>query len=419
MVELLSMTIRRRWAPLVLSLAIIGWGAGCGGGINTSTPASQSTTTVIVETVKKGTSDLLPVAATITVGGVTGQTDLKQGWAIITGVPLGDTTSPQQPLTVSAPGWVTVSQMLALSSYSYTSVSVEMEEADPATTGTAEGTITERGGGPLTSALVTFTPVSGDPVAGYTDKAGHYKFGGITAGQVTVVAQAGGHLEASVQVTLKADAAGTNAPINLALLSGSTKVTVTGKALRLGLETPVAGAQVQIGDLAAVTTGAAGDFTVPNVLVGNQTVKVTASGYDDHQEQISVAPGMAPLIIYLAPSAPEPPLNPYTISGKVTLLGKSDSSGATVTALNKNLGQVMDTATTVASGNYYLFVPPGPYRITVQYGAHSIGRDVVLLGGGRVLTGIDFTLSVAGVATAAVSPAAVGATWAPRRPGKR
>ncbi len=396
MTESQSRTTWPRAVPLLLLAALIG--AGCGGGINTGTTPGPSTTTVIVEARKKGTSDLVPVVASITVGGVTGQTDLAQGWAVITGVPLGDTTSPQQPLTVSAPGWVTVSQMLTLSTYSYTSVSVEMEPADPASTGTAEGTITAQSGGPITNAIVTFTPTSGDPVVGYTDRTGHYRFGGIPAGRVTVTAQASGYLEAVTEVDLKADAEGTNAAINLALLSGSTRVSVSGKVLRLGLEAPVAGAQVQIGEPPAVLTGADGSFRVPDVLVGQQTVKVTASGYDDREERINVVPGMGPLTLYLAPTAPEPPPGPHTIAGTVTLLGKSDNSGATVTALNRDLGEVMDTATTPPSGNYYLFVPPGSYRITVQYGDHAIGRDVILLGGGRVLTGIDFTLSVAPVA---------------------
>lgn len=396
MIRFLSKTTPRQGRLLLLLTALVG--TGCGGGINTGTSSSQSTTTVIVEVVKQGTNDLIPVVANITVGGVTGQTDLAQGWAVITGVPLGDATPPQQPLTVSAAGWVTVSQLLTLSTYSYTSVSIGMEEADPATTGTAEGTITAQGGGPLTNAVVTFTPARGEPIIGYTDRAGHYQFGGIPAGPVTVTAQASGYLEATTLVNLKADAEGTNPAINLALLSGSTRVSVSGRVLRLGLETPVAGAQVQIADQPAVSTGADGSFRVPNVLVGQQTVTVTASGYDDRQEQINVVPGLGPVIIYLAPTAPEPPPGPHTIAGTVTLLGKSDNSGATVTALNRDLGQVMDTVTTPPSGNYYLFVPPGSYRITVQYGDHVVGRDLVLLGGGRVLTGIDFTLSVAPVA---------------------
>ncbi len=395
MVRLLRATISYNWT-LGAAVAALMLAAGCGGVGSGSTP-SQQTTTVIVETVQQGTTDLLPVAADLVVGGVKGKIDMTQGWAVIGGVPLGDKTPPEQPLTASAPGWVTVSQILTLNTYSYTSVSVEMAAADPTVTATVEGTVTaEDGTRAIVNAVVTFTPASGDPVVGYTDNAGHYKFTGVPAGQVTVMAQASDYLETTKQLTLTSDATGANSPVNLALLSGSTKLTVTGQVLRVGLDTPIAGGQVQIDDLPPVTTGADGSFSVPQVPVGTQTIQVSASGYDDKQQQLAVTPGMSLVTIYLAPTSPFPPPTPYTLTGTVTLLGRSDNSGATVTALSKDLGQVMDTATTNAAGDYYLFVPPGSYRITVQYGSHSIGRDVVLLGGGRVLTGIDFTLSVTG-----------------------
>ena len=379
-----------------LAAAVLGAAAGCGGGIGSQSNPIQQTTTVIVETVQQGTTDLLPVAADITVGGITAKIDMVQGWAVISGVPLGDKTPPEQPLTVSAPGWTTTSQILALNTYSYTSVSVALAPADPATTATMEGTVTAEGGAPpIANAAVTFTPASGDPVIGYTDNAGHYKFTGVPAGRGTVIAQAAGHLEARKQVALVPTATGTNSPVNLALLSGSTKLTVAGQVLRVGVDTPIAGAQVQIGDLPVVATASSGLFSVPQVLVGTQTIRVNASGYDDKQQQITVTPGMSLVTVYLAPTAPLPPPLPYTITGTVTLRGRPDNAGATVTAFNKDLGQVMDTVTTNAAGAYYLFVPPGSYRITVQFDSHTIASDVTLLGGGRVLTGIDFQLSVA------------------------
>jgi hypothetical protein len=59
-----------------------------------------------------------------------------------------------------------------------------------------------------------------------------------------------------------------------------------------------------------------------------------------------------------------------------------------------NTGQVMDTETTNTAGAYYLFVPPGPYTITVTDGTHTISTNVTLLDGGRVLSGVNFELSV-------------------------
>ncbi len=380
-----------------LVVALLATVVGCAGGVGSGSTPGQATTTVIVETLQQGTTDLLPVAADITVGGVTAKVDMVQGWAVITGVPLGDKTPPEQPLTVSAHGWTTVSQILTLSTFSYTSISVSLAPADPATTGDLEGEVTATGGSPaLVNAAVTVSPAVGSPLTAYTDRAGRFKLTGVPAGRATVMAQATGYMEASQELTVRATAAGANPPLRLFLLSGTTKLTVTGQVLHVGADTPIAGAQVQIGELPTVVSAADGSFSVPLVQVGAQTLRASAPGYDTRQQQITVEPGMAPVLVYLVPTAPDPPGPPFTISGHVTLRGRPDNSGATVTAFHRTLGEVLDTATTDASGNYFLFVPPGPYRITVQYGARTIASDVNLLGGGRVLTGVDFELSVTG-----------------------
>lgn len=395
---MISLPLQNRfwpWLSLLLMAGALGLFVGCGGISESGGEASQ-TTTVVVETLKAGTDELLDVPAEIVVGGVWGQTDVEQGWAIIQGVPLGDKEPPEQPLTVTAPGWITVSRMIGLSSYSYTPVTVEMEEADPQETATVQGTVTGIDTGePLTNVLVVFASSGeGGTVSGFTARDGHYKIGGIPAGPVEATAQAVGYLEQTKQATLSPDAVGSNPPVDFALLGGNTRVTVTGQVMQVGLEIPIPAAQVTIDSLPPVTTDISGEFTVDDVLVGRQVVTVTATGFDEKQEEVEIVPGMAPLLIFLAPTSPEPPGKPYTITGQVTLLGKADNAGATVTAQDNSSGEILATDVTDTEGNYYLFVPPGSYRIAVEYGAHSLGRDVLLLGGGRVLTGIDFTLSV-------------------------
>ncbi len=101
---------------------------GCGG-INTN-PHQNRVTTVIVETVKAGTDELLDVPATVVVQGKRGVVDVQEGWLILKDVPLGENDPPTAPMTVTAPGYVTVSRQIELSKYSYTPVTVEMEEAD-------------------------------------------------------------------------------------------------------------------------------------------------------------------------------------------------------------------------------------------------------------------------------------------------
>lgn len=377
----------------MLLLVVAGAGvAGCGG-IGSGDVQTPNTATVVVETVEQGTTTLLPVAANIVVGGIRGTVDMTQHWVILSGIPLD--SDNQQPLTATAPGYVTVTQTVQLSPFSYTTVTVEMARADINQTATVQGRVTNGDSGAgVANALVTFIPSVGSPVSGYTDSTGLYVIGGIVAGPAEVTVKAMGYLEGTATTALMDDASGTNDPVNIALVSGSTKVTVTGRVLRMGPETPVGGAEVTLAQLNPVTTDAQGNFTVTEVPVGQQTVVATAPGYDTRTLTAEITPTMGPLIIYLPPTSPGPPPAPYTISGVVTLMGKSDNSGATVTATDKATGQMAGSSTTDAAGNYYLFVPPGTYRLTVSYGTHSVSQSVTLLGGGRTLTGVNFTLAV-------------------------
>ncbi len=381
-------------------LAGLVWLVGLGGcgGVSTVSDGARVTTTVIVECLIEGTEDFIEVPADVAVGGVRGQTNLRDNWVILPDVPLGSEDPPQQPLTATAPGYVTSSQMLALNEYSYTAVSLPMKPADRDATGTVSGTVTSSdSGAPIVNALVNCLPV-GAPLAetikGFTDRDGFYIIGGIPAGQVEVTCQAVGYLEGTVTFAVKADTADGNAAVNFALVGGQSAVTVGGQVLETRTEAPVAGATVQIGIQPPVTSGPDGSFSVPGVPIGEQPVVASAAGYDDYYTVIGVVPGLDDLRILLTEYSPQPPGRPYTITGQVTLLGAPDSSGALVTAFHLDRGTVLAEDTTNAEGYYYLFVPPGPYRIEVTYGGHSIGREVELGGGGRVLESINFTLTV-------------------------
>ena len=130
------------------------------------------------------------------------------------------------------------------------------------------------------------------------------------------------------------------------------------------------------------------------MLVGDRTVKATLAGYDPYEDEVSIMPGMGDLRITLAKTSSEPPGDPYTVGGTVTLVGAADNSGAVVTALDLDSGVVMGTDTTDAEGSYGLFLPAGRYEITVKYGSKSISKTVRYKGGGRIMDGVDFTLSV-------------------------
>lgn len=387
----------KRCLSVMTILAALAALVGCGG-ISSGQSQEPTTATVIVECVVEGTDELLAVPADVVVGGVRGQTDMEEGWIILEDVPLGEEDLPQQPLTATAPGYVTHSQMLTLSTYSYTAVSVPMTPADLQQTGTVTGTVTDvTTSEPVVNALVTFLEPGAneeDAITGFTDAQGWYTIGGIPATDVEVLCQATGYLEATATMAVTADADGDNPPLDFQLLSGSTTVAVNGVVLELRPETPIVGASVEIGSQPPVTTDADGLFSVPQVPVGQRDVVVTANDYDSYQDAITVMPGMADLRILLSRESPEPPPGPYTITGQVTLLGAADNSGATVTAFERDRAEVLGTTTTNTAGYYYLFVPPGRYQIEVSYGGRSIGREVELLGGGRVLRNIDFALTV-------------------------
>ncbi len=378
----------------LITVALLG---GCGG-ISVQQEEEPTTTTVVVECVIEGTDDFIEVVADVVVGGLRGQTNLEDNWVILENVPLGSQTPPQQPLTATAPGYATESQMLTLNEYSYTAVSVPMTPVAAETTGTVSGTVTDGDTGqPIVNALVSFLPPGGLPseaLKGSTDTAGFYVIGGIPAGQVHGTCQAVGYLEASTDLWVTADAVGSNDPVDFALVGGQSTVTVSGQVLDTRTEAGISGATVQIGDQPPVVTGSGGAFSISHVSVGEQPVEASAAGYDDYYTVINVVPGIDNLTILLNEYSPQPPGPPYTIAGRVTLLGAPDNSGATVTATDLDSAQMRDEDITDAEGYYYLFVPPGYYRIEVTYDSHSISREVDLLGGGRVLEGINFTLTV-------------------------
>jgi hypothetical protein len=370
---------------------------GCGGLPAAVTPTSA----IVVLAAFEGTSSDAPYIssiATVICGGVRGQFNGPSGnQLILRNIPFGSLTPPTQPLTVTAPGYRTFSEQLELETDIATFVDVSMEKVDTSLTGTVSGTVLSTTGDPLVNAVVTFSWLEDsttEEVQGFTDSSGKFIIGGINAGEVTVKAEASGYLPEEQTVTITADASGTNADLSFSLLSGATQVTVKGVVEDLRTEQPLSGATVTIDDMTAVTTGTDGRFTVSGVLVGDKSIAVRMSGYDDYDETISVLPGMSDVVALLTLTSTNPPGTPYTLAGTVTLRGATDNSGAVVTAYDLDRGMDMATYTTKADGRFYLFVPAGRYEITATASGHSISRTVTYGGNGRIVDGIDFTLTI-------------------------
>lgn len=382
-------------AALLIPLACLG---GCGG-LPPSGPTQATAAVAVIDAQDATTNAAITVDATAICGGVRGTITTDQGSVVLRDIPFGTGTPPNQPLTVTAPGYVTFAEPIQISTTVVTFYTAILQPASLDTTGTVKGQITDSStGDPITSALVKFshTDATGTTeVQGYTDNSGNYIIGGIPIGINNVSAAADGYATAVDSMNVVQDSnGGQNSDKNLSLLPGSTKVDVTGVVVDAFNQNPLTGAQVTLGSQPAVTTDANGKFSIPSVPIGSQALKVTLSGYDDYTDQVNVLPTMGALRIAMTTTAPQPPSGPYNLQGTVTLNGRPDNSGATVTAVDVNSGQQLGQVVTPASGEYTMFLPPSTYRITATYGTQSVHRTQIVLGGGRITTGVDFIMTI-------------------------
>jgi len=381
----------------VTILAILAGLMGCGG--LPPAPDNAGGGTVVVMAVEEATSAPLDVPTTIIVGGVRGVLQPADEQLVLQDVPIGSGTPPTQPLTASADGFVTTTQEVRMQVTAATWVTVMLTEADPETTGTVAGTVTDAdSGNPVVNAFVEFTEPGNedDPgVGGYTDADGQFIIGGIPEGQHTVTVQAEGFLPRTPStVTIVADADGENEDLQFELVAGDTSVPVSGTVVEVLTRLPVEGATVTIGDADPVQSDANGRFRATDVLVGDRTVTVYADGFEDLTTVVRVLPGMSDVTLELFEAAGDPPTGPFTITGTVTLNGAPDNAGASVAAVSLDTGSVVDEDETDATGQFGLFVPPGRYDLRVSFEGRQISREVTVPRGGVIVDGINFVLSV-------------------------
>ncbi|MEN6546800.1 MAG: carboxypeptidase regulatory-like domain-containing protein [Armatimonadia bacterium] len=388
-VHLLTVCVLIALAALLLS--------GCGG-VGPSTPSEPTAAVIVVYANDATTNEAITVDASAVAGGVRGALTVSEGSVVLRDVPFGTGTPPVQPVTVTAPGYVTYAELTQISTTVATFVTATLQPAVLSETGTVSGTVTS-GGSPVTSALVKFTHTSPGgtltEVRGYTDNTGYYKIGGIAIGSNTVTAEAEGYITSTQTATVVQDAGGgQNAALDFSLMSGNTRVDVVGSVVDAFTSVPLSAATLTLADSGTATSDASGEFRFTNVQVGQRLLTVTRSGYDQVQQTLTVLPGMARLRIQMSPSAPQPPGGPYNLQGVVTLNGADDNSGAAVTAVSTTSGRTLGTVVTEASGEYRMFLTPGEYRITVTYGTQSVRRTVTVPGGGRIISGVNFVLTV-------------------------
>lgn len=381
----------------VLGAIVIGL-TGCGG-IGPEVPPAPTAAIAVIDAVDAETKEPLAVEAVAICGGVRGTITPAEGSVVLRDVPFGTGTPPVQPLTVTAPGYVTFAELIQISTTVVTFYTAELEPADPELTGTVTGKVTDRvTGDPVVSALVRFvhTDVTGTTeVRGYTDAQGEFIVGGVPIGVSHLTTEAPNYVTTTEIMNVVQDSGGSQNPVvTVQLLPGDTLVDVSGTVVDAFTDAPLSGVEVTLGTLSPVRTGPTGEFAFAGVTVGDQELRASVPGYDEYTAIIKVLPGMSRLRVAMTPSAPQPPGSPFNVQGTVTLIGANDNSGAVVVAVELATGREWARVTTPASGDYTMFIPPGTYRITTSYGDRSVRRTVTVPGGGRVLSGVDFVLTV-------------------------
>jgi hypothetical protein len=277
-----------------------------------------------------------------------------------------------------------------------TYIDCPMTKVSLADTGTVSGQITDEvSGKPITSASIQFTQEAAGTsvtVEGFTDTSGNYSVGGIPVGVTHMTVQAINYLQYTADVSVYPDEGGFNGPQNAALVAGAAKVDIRGIVVDLATQSPIVGASVTLAGL-ATTTDATGTFKFTSLGVGPSDLVVIASGYDDYHATLNLLPAMGTIRVELTVASPNPPEPPHNLTGTITVHNRPDNSGVVVSAYNLRAGIVMAAYTTAADGVYYLLVPPGDYEIRVDYPPIHLPRTITIPGGGRVVTGIDFTFT--------------------------
>jgi hypothetical protein len=338
----------------------------------------------------------LGIEAVVVIGGVKATMAAGDQGVRVSGVPFGTSNPPTQPLTVNAEGFVTYFENLQLNASGLTQTQVTMEAADPSVTGTVSGAVTNLdSGNPVANVVLEFAPdIPGSPegIKAATDDAGEYTIRGVPTGATVATATAQGFLTDTKQIVV-AQGEDANPALDFELVATTSKANVSGHVTDLITRDPIKDASVTIGGVGPELTDANGHFALTEVPVGDQTIQITATDHDPFSDTVTITPGMPDLQVQLAPSEAKPPPGPATISGTVTIRNNPDNSGAAVKAIDEVSGQVIDTAVTNAAGEYGLFVPPGQYRIEVSFRGVTISKTVTLGGAGRVLKGVDFTIT--------------------------
>ena len=165
---------------------------------------------------------------------------------------------------------------------------VQAPSPAPPTTGSITGTVTDA----ATGATIAGATVTDGTRLATSDANGVYTIASVPVGTYAVTATASGHNSASQSVQVTAGQTSTanfvlSAPPPPGAIAGTVKDAATGAT--------IAGATVKAG-VASTTTDASGQYVLSDLTEGSYTETVSASGYADVSQSVSVVTGQTTVV---------------------------------------------------------------------------------------------------------------------------
>lgn len=176
---------------------------------------------------------------------------------------------------------------------------------------------------------------------------------------------------------------------------------VIGRAVRADTAEPITGARVRISGQTLVTL-ADGKFAFTGLPVGlgGTTAPVgaiTVTGLEEKPIIMDLPLGASPPVNDLGDVPVSPPVGgipggPSNIGGQITLQGRTDYSGTTVTLTKRFVGTVIAIRTTGADGKYALWAPSGEYVVTAEHAGYVTGSGFASLPASNVVVTVNLNL---------------------------
>lgn len=224
-----------------------------------------------------------------------------------------------------------------------------------------------------------------------TDNHGAFLVSGIETGRQQLIANASGYVTSSQILDNLAGGVTFPLPAPIDMLLAGTTITVSG-TVRDEDGNGLGSASIRVGTLSTVSQPS-GFYQLSGVSVGLQTFSFSAPGFLTATFSLQITGSQGQVNVVLFRSGVNPPTAPFTVRGRITVQGATDSGGVTVSALEQPGNIIRDTMATGADGRYTLFIPEGNYLIRAEKpGFATVTRSVTVPPGGQIVDNVDILL---------------------------